>query len=357
MKKFTFYFLVSILSVFIACCEKTDDPVEVPPRDFAVQYAVDKDSIENYLKTNFLKPIIADGYNDIEVSKIVAPSTEISIWNNTTYPLKSIDVTNDSRNSFFVDGKSTDVVSYKLYYLIINEGGGRANVSTDSTFTSYKGWTLNNKTFDSSNTPIWSTFPQLSQAEVSLISGYRQIVTKIRAAQIPAMVGGDGTVTYNNAGIVVVFIPSALGYFNLSRTGIPAYSCTAFRIRLHAVRQRDHDGDKVLSFNEDLNSDGNFFNDDTDSDNIPNFLDIDDDNDNYLTKAEVRKVGTGNTALEGLSTFYPYDPIAEDPTTTVLEKEPKGIPAKNVGTTNDGVTPTRLRRHLDKTAFPPFLFY
>ena len=344
MKKFTFYFLSVIAGVSIFSCEKDEVVEAIPPREFAVQYAVDKDSIENYLKKNYLTAVNVNGFPDIEVNKIPANGTQTPIWSNTTYPLQSVDVTNDSRVSFFVNGKSTDVVSYKLYYLVINQGGGTTPRATDSTFTSYKGWTLNNKSFDSNDSPIWSTYPQLSQAETSLISGYRQIVPKIKSAQ-SITVGTDGAVTYNNPGIVVVFIPSALGYYNLARTGIPSYSCIVFRIRLHALRQRDHDGDKILSFNEDINNDGDFFNDDTDADNVPNFLDIDDDGDLFLTKAEIRKVGTG---IQGLSTFYPYDPSVG---------EPKGIPAKDVGTTSDGTTPTRLRRHLDKTAFPPFGFY
>lgn len=47
------------------------------------------------------------------------------------------------------------------------------------------------------------------------------------------------------------------------------------------------DGDGVPAFEEDLNGDGNLFNDDTDSDGIPDFLDTDDDNDNVPTAVEI----------------------------------------------------------------------
>lgn len=353
MDKMRLYLLALLGVALIFSCRPDDVPVAAPPRDFAVQYAADKDSIENYLKTNYLTSVAVDGFPDIEIKKIPAGGTQTPIWSNTTYPLKSITVSNDARRSFFVDGKSLDPVSYKLYYLVINEGGGRSPLATDSTFTSYKGWTLDNKSFDSNNNPIWSTYPQLTQAEISLISGYRQIVSKVKSAQ-SIVLNADGTAQYNNLGIVVVFIPSALGYYDIARSGIPAYSCIAFRIRLHTLRQRDHDLDKVMSFNEDINSDGDFFNDDTDGDNVPDFLDADDDGDLFLTRDEVQKVGTG---IQGLSKFYPWNPIVDDPNTTINESEPKGIPAKNVGNTSDGVSPNRLRRHLDKTAFPPFGFY
>lgn len=52
-----------------------------------------------------------------------------------------------------------------------------------------------------------------------------------------------------------------------------------------ASAQDDNDG--VPAAEEDTNGDGNLFNDDTDGDGIPNFLDTDDDNDNVLTQVEI----------------------------------------------------------------------
>jgi uncharacterized Zn-binding protein involved in type VI secretion len=48
----------------------------------------------------------------------------------------------------------------------------------------------------------------------------------------------------------------------------------------------DHDQDGVPSKEEDLNRNGDFRDDDTDGDGIPNFLDVDDDNDGLLTSFE-----------------------------------------------------------------------
>lgn len=50
--------------------------------------------------------------------------------------------------------------------------------------------------------------------------------------------------------------------------------------------QTDHDGDSVLTGAEDVNQDGNIYNDDSDGDSIPNYLDTDDDGDSVPTKAE-----------------------------------------------------------------------
>ncbi len=291
------YFLLVMIGFSLFSCQKSSSDEAVPLRDYAVQYAADKDSIENYLKKNYLTPVFVDDYNDIEVKKIPVGGTQTSIWDNTTYPLQSITVTNDNRKSYFVDGKSTDVVSYKLYYLVIKPGGGFTPNPSDSTYTTYKGWTLNNKSFDSNNTPIWSTYPSLSREEEARISGYRQILSKIKTAA-SVTVSPDGTINFNDTGIVVVFVPSGLGYFNVPRASIPSYSCTVFRIRLHTLRKRDHDRDGIMSFNEDINNDGDYFNDDTDGDNIPDFLDIDDDGDAYLTKVERLKPSSTTTYFD-----------------------------------------------------------
>ncbi len=50
--------------------------------------------------------------------------------------------------------------------------------------------------------------------------------------------------------------------------------------------QTDHDNDRVPTGKEDVNGDGNIYNDDTDGDGTPNYLDTDDDNDGILTKDE-----------------------------------------------------------------------
>ena len=376
MKNIIFLCLSSLFLVTLFSCNKDTETPIVPIRDYAVQYATDKDSIEIYLKNNYLTTTTTNGYPDVEIAKIPTGGTQTSVWNNITYPLQSVTVTNDARASYYVDGKSTDVVQYKMYYMVINQGAGQTPVSTDSTYTSYKGWTLNNKVFDSNNVPIWSTYPQLSISETTLISGYRQILSKIKTAAA-VNTGTDGAISYSNMGSIVVFVPSALGYYNLARTGINAYSCTVFRIRLHTLRKRDHDGDTVASFNEDVNNDGDFFNDDTDGDNIPNFLDLDDDGDSFLTKNELRNqkriADPFNPAAKILKLFgyFPFDGAATDNPATLDIDERQGIPQKFTGApytiSIDGKSTTfnafqqtdftdvaRVRRHLDKTAFPPF---
>ena len=81
-------------------------------------------------------------------------------------------------------------------------------------------------------------------------------------------------------------MPSGLGYFNNGTVNIPAYSPLIFQINLNTLNIADHDNDGVNSLYEDIDNDHLFNDDDTDSDNIPNYLDADDDGDGVLTKDE-----------------------------------------------------------------------
>ena len=168
-----------------------------------------------------------------------------------------------------------------------------------------------------------------------------------------------------------MFIPSGLGYFNTATGNIASYSPLIFNFKLYKQRSRDHDLDKILSkyeygLPELPNGEVDYVNGkinynktalDTDGDDIPDYLDVDDDGDGFLTKFEVKKP----TTFLGLSLYYPFNPVADDPSTPENEFEPKGIPSKDIIDidTNepDGTTLTRLRRHLDKTAKPPYNVY
>ncbi|MGX1025130.1 hypothetical protein [Psychroflexus sp. MBR-150] len=55
-------------------------------------------------------------------------------------------------------------------------------------------------------------------------------------------------------------------------------------LEIRISNQDDNDG--IPAELEDINGDGNLFNDDSDGDGIPNFIDTDDDNDNVLTASE-----------------------------------------------------------------------
>lgn len=292
MNKFKFYFILLLTSTILFSCNKDDDPAPpTPPRDFTEQYLKDIDSIEKFLKTHYLTAETVDGQLDVTFTPIPEGGTETSVWDNTEYPVLSKIVKNDERRSNLTDGRTEDPVDYKLYYILLNEGGGQRPTTADSTYTSYKGMTLDNKVFDQSTNPLWFVFPRLAAGDATVISGYRQFLPLLKTATSATVNESTGQIEYENLGVGVVFIPSGLGYFQSSQTNIPAYSPLIFRIRLHTLKYRDHDGDGVLSKDEDLNNNGDLYDDDTDADKIPNFLDVDDDGDTYFTRFEIKVNG------------------------------------------------------------------
>ncbi len=295
---FRLSFFVVLFSVI--SCKKddgTDSTFEL--RDRAEVYTEDIAEIEAYLQDNYLE---VDGSLNGTVTKI--DNGQTSIWDQTTYPLQSIIVKNDVRTSNFVTGVSADVVDYKLYYIILNEGGGSFPSQVDSTFVAYKGWDLENEVFDQNNQGIWFTYPQTTAVDPISISGFRQILTKIKTPESITENTSTGVVTHTNYGTALVFIPSGLAYFSGSIGG-KSYNPIAFQVKLYNKKENDQDRDRVKSIYEDINGNGNFFDDDTDGDNIPDFLDVDDDGDGVITKTEIKSSAAGVLP----TTYYDFNVI------------------------------------------------
>jgi len=270
-----------VLATVLVACPKDDRPGVISIRDRQEVYTENLTEIEAYLKDNYLT---VDANMDATVTEIPDGGAQASIWDQTDYELQSMTVKNDVRNSLLVDGLFNDPVDYKVYYIVLDEGEGFTPTSVDSTFTAYRGWNLSNITFDQNTQGTWSSFPE---SNVSFISGYRQILSKIKTDIIsPSDINSNGTITRTNFGNVIVFIPSGLAYFSNTSVNIAQYSSICFQIKLYTRRERDHDGDKVKSKYEDINNNGDYFDDDTDGDNLPDFFDLDDDGDGLLTKNE-----------------------------------------------------------------------
>jgi FKBP-type peptidyl-prolyl cis-trans isomerase FkpA len=285
-----------VLATFLVACPKDDSPAGIAIRDRQEVYNENIVAIDSYLDNNYLTvdPITGEA----TIKAIDAGQTSLRL--QTTYPLQSFTVKNDSRRTLYTDGRIVDNVDYKLYYIVLNEGTGNAPTSVDSTFTGYKGWNLSNVTFDQNNQGTWFSFPQMNSSDPVTISGFRQILSKIKTSPdgTGSTLNPDGTTNWNNYGNVIVFIPSGLAYFSrYDLTNIGEYQPIVFQIKLFARRTRDHDGDKVRSIYEDRNSDNDYFNDDTDGDYLPDFLDLDDDGDGFLTKNELTYDTSGNVIL------------------------------------------------------------
>lgn len=339
MKTLVKLVLVIVFTSSIFSCQESDNVSAPPARPYAEVYPEDTLKIREFMETHY---ITVDADYNTTFTQIPAGGTQTPIANMTEL---------DTILRKFHD------ITYKIYYLKLCEGTGESPTRVDSSFVAYKGNTFTKTTtnnvdtytqnvFDQSDSPIWFALEDV-------IKGWGEVIPKFKTGT--HTVNTDGTVSFRNYGAGVMFLPSGLGYFNTATGNIGSYSPLIFSFKLYNQRYRDHDRDKILSkfeYREKETSGLIDFNKvalDTDGDGLPNYLDVDDDADGVLTKVEIKKP----TPFLGLSLYYPFDPVADNPFTLEDETEPKGIPSDS----GDGVSPTRLRRHLDKTSKPPFTIY
>lgn len=287
MNRFLKVFYLLSFAVFIIGCKKDDGDDVAPPRDFTEQYTTERIDIENYLKSHYIASVSQDF--DIVLQAIPTGGTQTSIWDQTEYPLMSRQVKSLNTN---------DPVEYTVYYLTLNEGTGNAPTRYDNVLASYSGTLLNGTQFDV--IPFPQNYSSLGGflGEGASIEGWQEIIPLFKSGTYIDNEGPDPA-AFEGFGAGVMFIPSALAYYN-SPTGVaPAYSTMIFSFKLFAVQYVDNDGDGVLT--KDETADGiAIASYDTDGDGIANYLDSDDDGDRVFTKDEILDVN-GNT--------YPFDQI------------------------------------------------
>lgn len=303
MKKIFTSVVILSVSLLLTNCKPDDNTTTIPDRDRNEVYKEDITEIETFLKTNSIEVL----ENGVKFDTVTTEAAN-SIWKQTIYPLQSISLKNDSYEISDKTGKYVKVaddVEYKVYYLVLNEGGGGKPFIYDNIYTAFSGYKLDRTSFDNSQTGFWSGYPSLN-GSAEVLSGYRQILTQIKTAEgITENV--DGTYTYNNPGRIVVFIPSGLAYFGRSVTGISSYEPIIFDIKSIISKEVDHDNDGILDKYEDLNNNGNLWDDDTDGDGKPNFLDVDDDGDGTTTRQEITYTVEEND--ETVKKLYTFDEI------------------------------------------------
>lgn len=320
------------LAILVVSCSKDSDSTE-PLRDYATQYADDLAKIEEFLQTHYITVTDHAGFPDdqsVTFTKIPTGGTQTSIWNSP-----------DLVTNFTVDAND---ITYKLYYLKlrghVDRNGAvppteaelaKTPCNVDKVLTSYVGQYLYSTTetvggvevdvlklkqFEENANP--QTFLTLS----STIRGWSEVFPRFRAGTYAG--NPDGTITYSDFGAGIMFLPSGLGYYASGSSSIPAYSPLIFTFKLYEIQRVDNDGDGIYSYQEDLNNDGylrvleeGVDNPDntnragtavllpsgeySEEDEVPDFLDVDDDGDFIMTKTEIKNPLTG--------VAYPYNQI------------------------------------------------
>ena len=270
--KFKLYILlITILLLGFSCGDDDDDGiVEVPEADRTEQQVIDNDSLVSFLQSHYVDESLLTNnptilFNEIEINQLPEDG----------------ELPNPDQNSLLIDMVETLTttyfdVEYEYYILKINQGGSENSPNfSDKVRVSYEGTLTDDTVFDSSSTPVDFDL-------TSTIAGWGRVLPEYNNAE-DFIVNSDGTVTYNNPGIGIMFLPSGLGYYSAAAGTVPVYSNLIFKFKVFQSEVNDHDFDNVPSHLEDLNGDYDLTNDDTDDDTFADFIDSDDDNDGTLT--------------------------------------------------------------------------
>ena len=262
--KLRYSLIVFVLSfLLIQSCGKDNiiggiDPPSKEERE--KQAVIDNDSLVLYLQTHYLND---DGF----------------LWTITSgeRPLYDDVITQDI---------TYNEVSFKLYYLLQEVGTTISPTRSDSILVKYSGFLLDSTRFDS-RFLAWLDLTKVVQ-------GWKYGFAHFKGGD--KIINPDESLSFVNQGKGYLFFPSGLGFLDIATAAVPANSPLIFKIELNDVNPADHDGDGILSHLEDLDNDGEVFNDDTDGDGFPNYADPDDDNDSIATKDE--DVNNNGTPLD-----------------------------------------------------------
>ena len=279
LRKFTLY--AGFLLALVSSCKKDDDGGSTfVERDRTEQQVIDGDSLIGYLETHYYNSGTFETPGNYRVSDIVIEELDIDENGNYEPVPENYTLLIDALGSELIEKTTTYLdVEYKYYILTLNEGGGDRPHFSDDVRVNYQGSLQNSDIFDSAVNPV--TFDLLN-----LIQGWRLVMPNFKASIGDPIIEPDGTISYNDYGLGVMFLPSGLAYFGSPPQGVTSYANLIFKFELYQTEINDHDEDLIPSYLEDLDGNGSVFNDDTDGDGVPNFLDNDDDNDGVLTKYE-----------------------------------------------------------------------
>lgn len=263
--------LFLVLTVSLFSCQNPDEATAAPARPYEEVYPEDLAKIEDFLRTHY---VTVDADYNTTFTQIPDGGTQTPIMDMPELRFKEI---------------TTHDILYKIYYLKLREGTGENTTRVDSSFVSYKGNTFTKTTtdgvdtytqnvFDQSSTPTWFTLEDV-------IRGWGEIIPEFKTGTYSS--NPDGTLSFADYGAGVMFLPSGLGYYNTATGNIAAYSPLIFNFKLYKQRSRDHDRDKILSkyeYGTDFNAEAI----NSDNDDLPDYIDQDDDNDGLLTKFEIK---------------------------------------------------------------------
>lgn len=259
-------FLIPVLLLVVACPSTDDAPAAEVIRPYQEVYNEDIAEIDEFMLKNSMT---VDANYNVTFNEITTANPGTPIKNHPNLLFKNV---------------VKEGVTHKVYYIKLREGSGTNPTKLDSIYSAYKGFKSDRSSFDQSINPTWFGLDEV-------IQGWTEIFPEFKTGN--DVLNPDGTSTFSNFGAGVIFIPSGLAYYNRNAGSIGAYTPIYFSFKLMKLRNRDHDGDKILSKDEygpdlsveAINTDG-----DLDANNNPfyDYKDFDDDGDGILTKKEIK---------------------------------------------------------------------
>jgi hypothetical protein len=269
--------VILVLAIAFSSCRNDDDGgvQSVPERDRGEQQIADRDTLMNYLQTHYYNSGDFEGNLNPSINELVI--TELmdgeSLPDEHTLLIDAVEI----KTTVLLE------VDYEYYILRINQGGGDQSPHfSDDIRVNFSGNLLSGLVFDST---VNSTVLDLS----TLVPGWSRVIPEFNVAE-DFILNNDGTVSFDNAGVGVMFIPSGLGYFSGGGPNIPVFSNLVFKFEVYQFEVNDHDFDGIPTYYEDLNDDLDLSNDDTDDNGLANFVSVDDDGDGVLTNDELEHI-------------------------------------------------------------------
>ena len=275
---------ICLLILTVVSCEKDENTVAAPPNDRGEQQVIDSISLKSYLSTHY--------YNSVAVNSLANPRLEdlviTELLDGETLPINMTLLIDD------VEQHSTTLleVDYKYYILKIKPGEGESPNFSDSVRVNYSGSLTNGSVFDSSTTPVVFDL-------VYVITGWSRVMPEFKTSG-SYVSNPDGSVSFDGYGMGAMFLPSGLGYFSTSKTGIPSYSNLVFKFEIMQMEINDHDSDNIPSYMEVSESNEFDLLVDTDENKVFNFNDSDDDGDGTATSDEIQIELRTNETEQGL---------------------------------------------------------
>ena len=269
------YLVLVILIFFLSSCDSDNNSAAVETNDYSEQLKIDNALLVDYLSSHFYN------YEDFPRSENEIVSIEIdTISGDNANKIPLIDQV--QQISVPLTDANNEIINHTLYYIVAQQGSEleRKPAIVDSTYVVYKGELLSGYKFDERLSPVWFD-------NASVVSGFRYGLQHFAPGTYS--INESGIIRFQDFGQGIIFMPSGIGYYASGLAAIPNYSPLVFSVSVYTTNESDHDNDGILSKNEDPDRDGNPFNDDTDSDGILNFNDIDDDGDGILTYNEFDK--------------------------------------------------------------------